>query len=166
MDNTEHAMSHNTHILFVCTGNTCRSPLAEAIARGLIAERGLQRITVSSAGTSAWPDAPASDGSLLIAMERSLDLGDHRARLLSPEVVASADIVLTMGPHHLDRAEALGGTGKSWLLTAFAADSGLARPITDPFGGDLEVYRATFDELVNEISAILDRVASDRSRPG
>ena len=152
-------------ILFVCTGNTCRSPLAEAIARHLVEERGLRGITVESAGASAWPDAPASDGALLVALEHGLDLGDHRARLLSPEIVARADLVLAMGPHHLDRVEALGGAGKSWLLTAYAAEGAMARAVTDPFGGDLGVYRATFEELTREISAVLDRVAADRSRP-
>ena len=152
-------------ILFVCTGNTCRSPLAEAIARRLVEERGLRDISIGSAGASAWPDAPASDGALLVALEHGLDLGDHRARLLSPEIVAGADLVLAMGPHHLDRVEALGGAGKSWLLTAYAADGAMARAVTDPFGGDLGVYRATFDELAREISAVLDRVAGDRSRP-
>jgi protein-tyrosine-phosphatase len=152
-------------ILFVCTGNTCRSPLAEAIARHLANERGLGHLTFESAGASAWPDAPASDGALLVALEHGLDLGDHRARPLSPEIVAQADVVLAMGPHHLDRVEALGGAGKSWLLTAYAADGAVARAVTDPFGGDLGVYRATFDELSREISAVLDRAAGDRSRP-
>ena len=153
-------------ILFVCTGNTCRSPLAESIARRMVEERGLSdRIAVESAGASAWPDAPASDGALLVAMENGLDLGDHRARLLSPEIVGRADLVLAMGPHHLDRAEALGGTGKSWLLTAYAGDGGVGRAVSDPFGGDLGVYRATYEELTREIGAVLDRVAGDRSRP-
>ena len=152
-------------ILFVCTGNTCRSPLAEAITRRLAEERGLANVSVESAGASAWPDAPASDGALLVAMENGLDIGDHRARLLSPEIVAKADLILAMGPHHLDRVEALGGAGKSWLLTAYAADGAMARAVSDPFGGDLGIYRATFEELTREIGAVLDRVAGDRSRP-
>ena len=146
------------NILFVCTGNTCRSPLAEVIAQREIAQRQLREITVGSAGTSAWPDSAASDGALLVALEHDLDLSAHRARQLSPDMVSRASLILTMGPHHLDRAEALGATGRSWLLTAYAG--GATRAISDPFGGTLEGYRATFDELSIEIAAIFDRLAA------
>ncbi|MCC6243181.1 MAG: hypothetical protein IT353_10085, partial [Gemmatimonadaceae bacterium] len=107
-------------ILFVCTGNTCRSPLAEVIARREVAMRGWTDVQVASAGTNAWPDAPASDGSLLVALEHDMDLSTHRARVLSPSIVASSDVILTMGPHHREQAESMGGAGKSWLLTAYA----------------------------------------------
>jgi protein-tyrosine-phosphatase len=153
------------HLLFVCTGNTCRSPLAEGIARRLIADRQLADVSVSSAGTSAWPDSPASDGSLLVALEHGIDLSEHRATPLSTDVVAAAHLILAMGPHHLDRAEALGGTGRSHLLTAYAAGSDSGPSVNDPFGGDLDVYRATYDELVREIGAVLDRITVDKTRP-
>ena len=152
------------NILFVCTGNTCRSPLAEVIARREIEQRGLTSMTVGSAGTSAWTASAASDGALLIALEQGLDLGHHRARQLSPEIVGSANLILTMGPHHLDRAEALGGSGRSWLLTAYAHQRMLARAISDPFGGDLVGYRSTFAELAVEIAAIFDRLEAERRR--
>ncbi len=150
------------HLLFVCTGNTCRSPLAEVIARHLIADRAIPDLTVGSAGTSAWADSTASDGALLVALEHGLNLGDHRSRALAQELVNNAQIILTMGPHHLDRAEALGGTGRSWMLTDYAA--GEPRPVSDPFGGDLDVYRSTFVELEQAIDAVLDRIVADRSR--
>jgi protein-tyrosine-phosphatase len=152
-------------LLFVCTGNTCRSPIAEALARRLGGERNLSEITVGSAGTAAWDGAPASDGALLVAMERGMDLSTHRARLLTRELVSGSDLILAMGPHHLERIEALGGSGKTHLLSAYASRGRSDRSITDPFGGDLDVYRSAFDELDREVHQTIERIAAERA-PG
>ncbi|MBX3133000.1 MAG: hypothetical protein KF689_06395 [Gemmatimonadaceae bacterium] len=154
------------HILFVCTGNTCRSPMAEAIARAAIAERGLADITVGSAGTSAWEGSPASDGALLVSMEHGLDLGTHRSRTLSRELLEEANLVLTMGAHHAERANALGAGASTALLMHYATRGQEATPVADPFGGDLEAYRATFAELQVAVSKVLDRVAAERGASG
>lgn len=150
-------------ILFVCTGNTCRSAIAEAIARKVIIERGLPDVEIVSAGTSAWDGAPASDGALLVGMERTLDLSTHRAQTLTRDLVRDADLILAMGPHHLERIEALGGGGKSYLLTDFASHGASARPINDPIGGELDLYRATADELEPEVRRVFDRITAERS---
>lgn len=152
-------------ILFVCTGNTCRSALADAIARKIAVERGLGDVEIVSAGTSAWDGAPASDGALLVGMERGLDLSQHRAQTLTRDLVREAALVLAMGPHHLERIEALGGSGKSWLLTDFASRGEVTRPVNDPIGGELDVYRTTADELEVEVRRVFDRITADRSSP-
>lgn len=146
-------------VLFVCTGNTCRSPLAEAMARDLAARtlgvpaadvlaHGLQ---FASAGTGAMPDLPASEGSQMVGLELGLDLGAHLSRQVDPELLARATHVVCLGQGHRRAilAEMPEVAGKIVLLRPDERD------VADPFGGDFTAYRRMATEVQAAIGARL-----------
>jgi protein-tyrosine-phosphatase len=146
------------NLLFVCSGNTCRSAMAEAFARKIARRRGIEDLNVSSAGTNAWDNVPATDEALLVGMERDIDLTGHRARKLTPSIVSEADLIFVMTPGHLEQVKQLGGRGKVHVIDEYA--SGTANQgIEDPYGGDLEAYRETADVLERELEKLFDRLA-------
>jgi protein-tyrosine-phosphatase len=146
------------NLLFVCSGNTCRSPLAEALARKIAKRRGIEDLNVSSAGTNAWDNVPATDEALLVGMERDIDLTGHRARRLTPAIVSEADLIFVMTPGHLEQVKQLGGRGKVHVIDEYA--SGTANQgVEDPYGGDLEAYRHIADVLERELEKLFDRLA-------
>ncbi len=127
------------HILFLCTGNTCRSPMAKCLMEDLSKQLGLD-ITCDSAGLIAFPGAPASPGAQRAMALRGLSLRGHRAKRISASLAQKADVVLCMTEAH--RRE---------FMQRFAQHAHKAqvfiRPVSDPFGGSDKLYEMTADQL-------------------
>ncbi len=147
-------------ILLVCTGNTCRSPLAEVLLRRALAEAGVAEVAVASAGTGAFVGEPASEGSYLVALENGLDLAAHRARVVTRELLAANDLVLTMGRAHLRKLELLGASRRSHLLGEYAGVVGEVE-VADPVGGPIEGYRTTYQQLDEMTRNVAHRIAQE-----
>jgi protein-tyrosine-phosphatase len=141
-----------TRVLFVCTGNTCRSPLAEGLARDWERKRTPNGLTieVGSAGVAAGPGSPASEQTIEVLKERGIDLTLHHARMLTPEMVDEADVIYTMTPAH---AQAVMQIAPDSAHKVFPIDP--LNPIADPIGHPIEVYRQVADQLETLIDARL-----------
>ena len=158
--------SRPLRLLFVCSGNTCRSPMAQVIAQVLAEDSDLGQVEVRSAGTHARDGSPASEEAVRAARRHGHSLEDHRSAQLSRRWIDWADLIFTMGPSHLERVRALGGGEKAFLLGAFARgeegeEGGVTardRSVPDPFGGDEQVYEETFLTLEEYLTALLDRL--------
>jgi protein-tyrosine-phosphatase len=113
---------------------------------------------VDSAGTSAANGAPASRNALAVAAENGLDLSVHRSRLLTPEQLQWADVVLGMSPAHVARAAELEAGARVSLLTDFLEGPGSGSAVRDPFGGDMGEYRDTYRQIHAAVTAVMDRL--------
>lgn len=138
------------NILFVCTGNTCRSPMAAALFNKIATERGLD-VRIESAGLFATDGENASNEAIVAMQKYDIDLLGHHAQAVNTELLEKSDLILTMTPaHKMVLFESV--PEKVFTLCEYA---GVSYDIEDPFGGDVEEY----EECAEEIYAALERVA-------
>lgn len=154
------------NILFVCTGNTCRSPMAEGLFKDMLKKNKISGIHVSSAGISVFPGEDANEKSIKALIEKGIDIKSHRAKQLSDEIL-NADLLLTMTSGHKDLIEGyfignLEKRPKVFTLKEFASKiSGeklLNKDIADPFGRSYSIYLKTRDEIEGELVKILKNI--------
>jgi len=129
-------------VLFVCTGNTCRSPFAAAVA-----QRG-GSVEASSAGIHATEGLNAPDDALSAARERGVDLESHRSSLLTGEMLERADVVVGMTADHVRWLEEHGARGKARLLGRADLD--------DPIGCGHDTYNRVYARIEEDVRCLLE----------
>ncbi len=145
-------------ILFVCTGNLCRSPMAAGLLRRRLAEEGLaDRYQVDSAGVWAVEGRPASENAVAVMAERGIDIRDHIARTITAYDVHEADLILVMSREH-KRAILQAWPQYEWKVYLLSEMVGKQKDVRDPYGGPLEEYRRCADTLEDYIEGGFRRI--------
>lgn len=148
-------------ILLVCTGNVCRSPLAEGILRKLVRDAGSHgSIVVESAGTAAVEGAHASGNSVEVAARAGIDIRGHAARQLTKRLVGRSSLILTMQPEHRDWivSKFPEAAAKTQVVTSYADPAGARDGVQDPIGLDIDAYQETFERIEESLKAAMPRI--------
>lgn len=135
-------------IIFICTGNTCRSPMAEGLFRHYDGEA-KTGLTAASAGLYTENGLPASANAVAAAAERGADISAHRSRQLTPEMAREAKYLVCMTASHYDRLCELFPEARDKVFTLLPED------ISDPFGGDIETYRRAAAEIDTGVQSVI-----------
>ena len=152
------------NILFVCTGNTCRSCMAEGIMKDLTKKSGMEdKVYISSAGTGVNLSLPASDNAVEALKEIGLDISNHWSRPLTQELIEGSDLILGMTEAHkkhiikiLPEAEV-----KTFTLIEYATDNKKG-DIKDPYFMDLDTYRDIRDEIMKYLKMAMEKIKESR----
>lgn len=145
-------------ILIVCTGNTCRSPMAEGIFKSLAKEKNLD-IQVESAGTFAFDGDKASPNAVKALKSINIDISNHKSSLIHNNLIEEVDLILTMASSHkeLIARKFPQSIGKVFLLNEYAFNE--LKDIMDPYGGDLKGYELVRDEIYKAVEEIVVKLS-------
>lgn len=150
------------NILFVCTGNTCRSPMAEALLHKLWQERNTDRkLTVLSAGVFTSDGMPASDEAIQVMGEYGIDITNHKSKQLNEELLKQADLILTMTDSH---RRAIVDKFPEYESVVFTINQyiDLDGDIVDPFGRGLPAYYETAEQLKEVVAKLVEKLMRER----
>jgi protein-tyrosine-phosphatase len=136
-------------IVFVCTGNTCRSPMAQGLLQQYLEENGITTVEVRTAGVMTIPGLLPTPEAVQVMDSAGIDIRKHRSAPLTPEMIRKADLVLGMTPFHVQFALRLAddARNKTFLLKEYAKSDLKNYQISDPMGATLEVYKRVFREI-------------------
>jgi len=151
-------MSEPGHILVVCTGNICRSPMAEGLLKHALAVQPspLRELKVISAGVATRNGEPVSENAVITLKKAGIDISAHRSRSLTQEMLDHALAVFGMTESHrsIIQLKATPAPQHLYLFREFLAPTA-EREIGDPFGGSLKAYEASRDEMVEAIPSLV-----------
>ena len=152
-------MDNPKKLLFVCTANVCRSPMAEAIFEALAEERGLP-YRAASAGVAALEGEDITPNARAALEEVGIYAKEHRARQVSEAMLGEADLVLVMGPRHVAtlRRRFGGLSERIYTLPEYALGAPPEEGIPDPYGQTMTAFRASVRQLLEHIEGLVKRL--------
>lgn len=150
------------NILFVCTGNTCRSSMAEGIFKHLLKNKNIDNINISSAGINAYEGEKANEKAVSVLKSQGIDITSHKSRQLTDNIIEASDLILTMTYNHKMAIlkYAPKASKKVFTLREFANTFNEENTednfdIDDPFGMDYNVYEQSMEEIKSELEKII-----------